>query len=183
MPIQASFNQSLAVKSDTKKAGHYNCDFGVNFLAKVISKQFYDYRIILQAPIILYFKGLVIRNLEYEVRICKKIIPKSQLQRHCCPGFLESGFIQSNLSIRNFLVALKLFLNAKSSLSSWSKWHLDHMKWSLIPICSLSNRSLLPSLTVPIWIILKLISFIYFRPIHTFPSSICIWPWWAAFWD
>ena len=55
---------------------------------------------------------------------------------------------QSNMAIRNFLVALKLFLNFKSSLSLWSKWQIGHMKWSVIPICSLSNRSLLPSLTV-----------------------------------
>ena len=38
--------------------------------------------------------------------------------------------VQSNLAIRNFLVALKLFLNAKSSLSLWSKWHISHSKWS-----------------------------------------------------
>ena len=30
--------------------------------------------------------------------------------------------IQSNLAIRNILVALEYFLNAKSSLSLWSKW-------------------------------------------------------------
>ena len=57
--------------------------------------------------------------------------------------------IQSKLAIRNFLVALILFLNAKSSLSLWSKWQIGHRKWFLlIPICSLSNRSLLLSLTV-----------------------------------
>ena len=39
--------------------------------------------------------------------------------------------IQSNLAIRNFLVALKLFLNAKSSLFLWSKWQIGHMKWFL----------------------------------------------------
>jgi len=39
--------------------------------------------------------------------------------------------IQSNLAIRNFLVALKLFLNAKSSLSLWSKWQIGHRKWFL----------------------------------------------------
>ena len=39
--------------------------------------------------------------------------------------------VQSNLAIRNFLVALKLFINAKSSLSLWSKWQIDHRKWFL----------------------------------------------------
>ena len=39
--------------------------------------------------------------------------------------------VQSNLAIRNFLVALKLFLNAKSSLSLWSKWQIGHRKWFL----------------------------------------------------
>ena len=39
--------------------------------------------------------------------------------------------IQSNLVIRNFLVTLKLFLNAKCSLSLWSKWQIDHGKWFL----------------------------------------------------
>jgi hypothetical protein len=39
--------------------------------------------------------------------------------------------IQSNLAIRNFLVALKLFLNAKCSLSLWSKWQIGHRKWFL----------------------------------------------------
>ena len=40
-------------------------------------------------------------------------------------------FIQSNLAIRNFLVALKLFLNAKSSLSLSSKWQIGQMEWFL----------------------------------------------------
>ena len=35
--------------------------------------------------------------------------------------------VQSNLAIRNFLVALKLFLNAKSSLSLWN------IKWQMVP--------------------------------------------------
>ena len=39
--------------------------------------------------------------------------------------------IQSNMAIRNFLVALKLFLNAKSSLSLWSKWQIGYRKWFL----------------------------------------------------
>ena len=37
--------------------------------------------------------------------------------------------LQSNLAIKNFLVALKLFLNDKSSLSLWSKWQIGHWKW------------------------------------------------------
>ena len=39
--------------------------------------------------------------------------------------------LQSNLAIRNFLVALNLFLNAKSSLSLWSKWQIGHREWFL----------------------------------------------------
>ena len=39
--------------------------------------------------------------------------------------------VQSNLAIRNFLVALKLFLNAKCSLSLLSKWQIGHGKWFL----------------------------------------------------
>ena len=46
--------------------------------------------------------------------------------------------IQSNLVIRNFLVTLKLFLNAKCSLSLWSKWQIGNRKWTLNTICSLS---------------------------------------------
>ena len=40
-------------------------------------------------------------------------------------------YIQSNLGIRNFLVTLKLFLNAKCSLSLWSKLTIGHGKWFL----------------------------------------------------
>ena len=39
--------------------------------------------------------------------------------------------VQSNLVIRNFLVNLKLFLNAKCSLSLWSKLAFGHGKWFL----------------------------------------------------
>ena len=39
--------------------------------------------------------------------------------------------IQPNLVIRNFLVTLKLFLNAKCSLSLWSKLTIGHGKWFL----------------------------------------------------
>ena len=41
------------------------------------------------------------------------------------------SLVQSNLAIRNFLNALKLFLNAKSSLFLWSKWQIGHGKWFL----------------------------------------------------
>ena len=40
----------------------------------------------------------------------------------------NGSLIQSNLAIRNFLVTLKLFLNAKSI---WSKWQIRHRKWFL----------------------------------------------------
>ena len=43
----------------------------------------------------------------------------------------DKYLIQSILAIRNILVALKLFLNAKSSLSLWSKWQIGHGKWFL----------------------------------------------------
>ena len=33
--------------------------------------------------------------------------------------------------IRNFLVTLKLFLNAKCSLFIWIKWQIGHKKWFL----------------------------------------------------
>ena len=39
--------------------------------------------------------------------------------------------VLSNLAIRNFLVTLILCLNAKSSLSLWSKWQIGHRKWFL----------------------------------------------------
>ena len=45
--------------------------------------------------------------------------------------FLTSRLIESNLVIRNFLVTLKLFLNAKCSLSLWSKLTIGHWKWFL----------------------------------------------------
>ena len=54
--------------------------------------------------------------------------------------------VQSNLVIRNFLVILKLFLNAKCSLSLWSKLTSGHGKsmgnGALTPISTLSKRSL-----------------------------------------
>ena len=42
-----------------------------------------------------------------------------------------ASLIQSNLAIRNFLVAPKLFLNAKSSLYLLRKWQIGHGKWFL----------------------------------------------------
>ena len=50
-------------------------------------------QIIVQAPSIPHFKGLGMRNLEYEIRICKKLILKSQCQCQCCPSFFETDFI------------------------------------------------------------------------------------------
>jgi hypothetical protein len=44
---------------------------------------------------------------------------------------LWNKFVQSNLVIRNFLVTLTLFLNAKCSLSLWSKLAIGHEKWCL----------------------------------------------------
>ena len=53
-------------------------------------------------------------------------------QRFFTKKYLSTMYIlQSNLAIRNFLVALKLFPNAKSSLSLWSKWQIGHGKWFL----------------------------------------------------
>ena len=54
--------------------------------------------------------------------------------------------IQSNLVIRNFMVTLKLFLNAKCSLPLWSKLATGY--GFLTTICSLSDHSLSPSLTI-----------------------------------
>ena len=45
--------------------------------------------------------------------------------------FYRYLWMQSNLVIRNFLVTLKLFLNAKCSLSLWSKLTIGHRKWFL----------------------------------------------------
>ena len=56
---------------------------------------------------------------------------KFQLQSYLAIWFICTFWLQSNLAIRNFLVALSLFLNAKSSLSLWSKWQIDRRKWFL----------------------------------------------------
>ena len=45
--------------------------------------------------------------------------------------YVDMNNIQSNLMIRNFLVILKLFLNAKFSLFLWSKLVIGHRKWFL----------------------------------------------------
>ena len=70
--------------------------------------------------------------------------------------------IQSNLAIRNILVALKLFLNAKSSLSLWSKCQIGHRKWSL-------NTNL--SHIKP-FLIAKFDCILYLNPLHTIFYSI-----------
>ena len=67
---------------------------------------------------------------------------------YCLLVYAECGaswisIIQSNLAIRNFLVKLKLFLNAKSSLSSWSKRQIGHGKWFL------NTYQFVPYQTVP----------------------------------
>ena len=51
--------------------------------------------------------------------------------------------IQSNLEIRNFLVTLKLFLNAKCSLPSWSKLTIGDEKWFLNTSLLLIKTSLI----------------------------------------
>ena len=49
--------------------------------------------------------------------------------------------VQLNLAIRNFLFDLKLFLNAKSSLSLWSKWQIGHRKWyQFVPYQSIPSN-------------------------------------------
>ena len=45
--------------------------------------------------------------------------------------YIFSAQVQSNLVIRNYFVTLKLFLNAKCSLSLWSKLAIGHGKWFL----------------------------------------------------
>ena len=56
--------------------------------------------------------------------------------------------VQSNLAIRNFLVALKCSLMPKVPYPYEVNGKLVTENGSFIPICSLLNRSLLPSLTV-----------------------------------
>ena len=53
------------------------------------------------------------------------------LQLTVADGWKKDILVQSNLAIRNVLFALKLFLNAKSSLSLWRKWQIGHRKWFL----------------------------------------------------
>ena len=73
---------------------------------------------------------------------CKKFFAKSQSNVRTSP-FWYKIHIQSKLAIRNFLVALKLFLNAKSSLPLWSKWQIGHRKWFLktVPYCQVLCKS------------------------------------------
>ena len=52
------------------------------------------------------------------------------------------------LGLRNFLVALKLFLNAICSLSLWSKWQIGHEKWFIN-----TNKFLIkPFLIAKLWL-------------------------------
>ena len=66
--------------------------------------------------------------------------------------------VQSNLAIRNFLVILKLNSTPKVPYPYEVNGKLLNGNGSLIPICSLLNRSLLPSLTVLIFGLRKLFS-------------------------
>ena len=50
-------------------------------------------QIIVQAPIIPHFKGLVMRNLEYEIRICQKIHTKVTITMSMLSRFFESDVI------------------------------------------------------------------------------------------
>ena len=78
-------------------------------------------------------------------QICWSDLPILSMAR----SFYQSNLpIQSNLVIRNFFLTLKLFLNAKSSLSVWSKLIMVMENGPLTPIFSLSKRFLSPSLTV-----------------------------------
>ena len=71
----------------------------------------------------------------------------SSLKLDCTCNF-QNMVVQSNLVIRNFLVTLKLFFNAKCSLSLCKLLNWLQANGSLTPISTLSNRSLSPSLTV-----------------------------------
>ena len=44
---------------------------------------------------------------------------------------IDCNYCTVKLGKRNFLVTLKLFLNAETSLSLWSKWQIGHKKWFL----------------------------------------------------
>ena len=46
-------------------------------------------------------------------------------------GLSHQRNIHSSLAVRKFLVAQKVFLNAKFSLSLSSKWQIGHRKWFL----------------------------------------------------
>ena len=79
--------------------------------------------------LVFYWQKVTLRSssLALQLRHTKHLPTYRLFIFRSCP-FFE---IQSNLAIRNFLVALKLFLSAKSSLSLWSKWQIGHRKWFL----------------------------------------------------
>ena len=59
-------------------------------------------------------------------------IPRTNNEIFKCENVSTHNWIvQLNLVIRNFLVTLKLFLNAKCSLFLWSKLTIGHGKWFL----------------------------------------------------
>ena len=66
---------------------------------------------IAQAPSIPHFKGLDMRNLQYEIRICQKPIIKSQCQCQCGSLFYDSDFntgTQLYSVVKTFMKKLKL---------------------------------------------------------------------------
>ena len=77
-------------------------------LWNVIFKQFYEYQIIVQAPIIPHFKGLVMRNLEYVIRICQKIHNKVTITMSMLPIFFNQTLYEKNYL--DFLLAPPPFL-------------------------------------------------------------------------
>ena len=101
------------------------------------------------------YQGFVhLRYLKYPGKTAKNLKTVSQFILTLLKCLIGSGdcskfcdllrIVKSNLVIGNFLVTLKLFLNAKCSLSC----QLVRGNGSLTPLCSLTNRSLSPSLTV-----------------------------------
>ena len=86
----------------------------------------------------------LIKEVQQFSTLLYKIVKKTRISStECLMEFLffyiqlpyrRRFIVQSNLAIRNFLVTLKLFLNAKSSLSLWSKWQIGRRKWfQLVP--------------------------------------------------
>ena len=76
--------------------------------------------------LVFYWQKVTLRSssLALQLRHTKHLPTYRLFIFRSCP-FFE---IQSNLAIRNFLVALKSFLSAKSSLSLWSKWQIGQGK-------------------------------------------------------